>query len=323
MTWKVASRKTVQFLLYLSGILIIIALIHHVRFNDIVAAMQVVGPGAVWLVLVPITWVIPDAITLRILLGNKVKFLKVLYAQISGDAFNSITPLIGVGGEPYKAKFLSNFVPLEDASHAVVLSRLINALSGVIFTAIVLVVSLCIIDLSGMVEFAFGLAVVAIVMFIMTGLLLFMIMSHAPSRIVVYLLARFRLVENAGLYHITWTTLWSTMAWKMVGRGGKFLELYLIFLALDISPSFADVVLVEAMVMASVSLFFFVPQGLGVNEAGIVTAFSILGYTAAGGVAYGLLRRARMLTYALFGLMVYLVANLNDIRRSRLYVNSH
>ena len=53
---------------------------------------------------------------------------------------------------------------------------------------------------------------------------------------------------------------------------------------MDIIPKFADVILVQGMILASISVFFFIPQGLGVNEAGIVTALNIAGYTAAIGV---------------------------------------
>lgn len=317
---RTAFRNAVTFLLYLAGVLIILVLVSRLPFSDVVEALQVVGPDAAWLLLVPVTWVIPDAITLRILLGNRIQLQEALYAQVSGDAFNSITPVIGVGGEPYKAKYLSNFVPLDDSSHAILQSRLIHALSGVLFTAIVLIISLFMVDLSGIPGLSAGLAAVAALMLVVFVLLLWVTMSKVPSRVTGYVLSKFRLIEEFRHYRLAWPTLWLTMAYKMVGRGGKFLELYLIFLVLDIFPHFADVVLVEALLMASVSLFFFIPQGMGVNEAGIVTAFTILGYSAAAGVAYGLLRRARMLAYTLFGLMVYLLVALNDFRKSRLEV---
>jgi hypothetical protein len=312
-----AARNAVAFLLYLFGILIIVTLISRLPFGDIVEALMVVGPDAAWLLLIPATWVIPDAMALRILLNKRILLQEALYAQVSGDAFNSITPVIGVGGEPYKAKYLSNFVPLDDSSHAIVQSRLIHALSGVLFTAIILVITLVLVDLSRIPGFAFGLGAVTAIMFVVFGLLLWVVMSRVPSRVTGYVLSKFKLVEEFRHYRLSWPALWTTMSYKMVGRGGKFLELYQIFLVMDISPPFADVVLVEALLMASVSLFFFIPQGMGVNEAGIVMAFNILGYTAAAGVAYGLLRRARMLAYTLFGLMVYLFGALNDFRKSR------
>ncbi len=62
--------------------------------------------------------------------------------------------------------------------------------------------------------------------------------------------------------------------------------------------------------MVSVSIFFFIPNGLGVNEVGIATALSITGYSAALGVVFGLIRRARMLIYALIGLGFYIFGKL-------------
>ena len=76
---------------------------------------------------------------------------------------------------------------------------------------------------------------------------------------------------------------------------------------IDIVPRFGDVVLVAAMIMVSASVFFMVPQGLGVNEVGITAAFNIIGMSTSVGLAYGLIRRARVVGYALVGLTAYLI----------------
>jgi hypothetical protein len=254
---------------------------------------------------------------LCVLLDNKVLFRDAMYTQLSGDAFNIITPLLGMGGEPYKARHLANFVPLEDSSRAIVQSRLIHALSGVVFTAIILTLTIITVDLSGYPGFALGLTVATVIMVVTSGLLLWVTMSRVPSRFTGLVLSKLKIVEEFRHDQLSWPKFWATMALKMIGRGGTYMELYFIFLVLDIAPKFADVVLVEAMIMVSVSLFFFVPQGLGVNEAGIVTAFNIAGYAAASGVVYGLIRRARMVVYALLGLFIYLLGKFSGYGKTR------
>jgi hypothetical protein len=319
---QAASRSGTGFLLYMFGVSILLLLITGLPFADVIEAIQVVGPDIMLLLIVPAVWVIPYAMTLKILLNNRVSFQDALYTQVSGDAFNSITPLLGLGGEPYKAKHLSNFVSLEDASRAIVQSRLIHALSGVLFAAIVISITVLVVDLSRISGFATGLSIVAAIMFTVSLLLIWVTMSRVPTRITGLVLSRFKIIEDFQHARLPWSTLWLALIYKLSGRSGKFLELYVIFRVLDIVPTFADMMLVEAMIMASISIFFFVPQGIGVNEAGIVTAFTIAGYAAATGIAFGLIRRARMVVYALFGLAVYILGKAVGFGQQRYRTNT-
>jgi len=321
-TARAVSRSGISFLFYMFGVSILLLLIARLPFSDVLEAIQVVGPEVIWLLFLPAIWVIPYAMTIRVLLDYRVTVRDALYTQISGDAFNSITPLLGMGGEPYKAKHLSRFVPLEDSSRAIVQSRLIHALSGVLFTGVVLLITVFVADLSRLPGLSFALSIVSLIMFTVSGLLLWVTMSRVPSKLTGLILSKFKIIEDFRHDRLPWSTLIIAMSYKIGGRIGKFLELYVIFIVLGIMPGFADVVLVEAMIMASVSLFFFIPQGLGVNEAGIVTAFTVAGYAAATGVAFGLIRRARMVVYALFGLVVYLVGTLTGYGKSRYRTNT-
>lgn len=304
------SRTAV--LLYLFGLSIILILVSRLPIEDLIATINAIGPRVVLLALIPVTWLVPDAITLKILLKHKINMKQALYAQLSGDTLNNIIPLVNIGGEPYRIKYLSRYAPLDEAANAILQCRLINALSGVLLTAIVLIASLCLVDLSHVKGLATAMGIIAGCMLLLMGLLLRLVMSRTPSRLVGHLLSRFQLIRELHDHHLSWPVFFSAMKWKMVGRIGKFSELYLIFFILDIIPGFADVILIEAMLMASVSLFFFIPQGMGVNEAGILAAFELLGYATSTGLMYGLLRRARMITYTLLGFCVYLAGSVYD-----------
>lgn len=311
------SRGAISYLFYIAGASVLLLLVLKMPFSDLAAAISVVGQEDAWIILIPALWVIPYAITLQVLLDYRVKFLDALYTQISGDAFNSITPLLGMGGEPYKAGHLSRYVPIEDASRAIIQSRLIHALTGVLFTIIILLVTVSITDLSAWPGAATAMIVIAIILSAVFLLLLWATMSRAPTQVTVWILTRLKIPGDFQHQQLGWRKLILASLCRMAGRSAKFLELYLIFVVLDMSPEFSDVVLVEAMIMISVSLFFFVPQGIGVNETGIVTAFTIIGYSAAMAVAFGLIRRARMIIYTLAGLLVYLIATLMKLRRKR------
>ena len=146
-------------------------------------------------------------------------------------------------------------------------------------------------------------------------LLVWLTMSHAPSKFSGFILSRFKLIEEVTHEKLTWNKLIKGVLFRLSGRCGKFLELYLIFITLGITPVFADAVLVEGLIMTSVSIFFFIPNGLGVNEVGIATALNITGYSAALGVVFGLVRRARMVIYALLGLAVYIMGKIYYTRK--------
>ena len=309
-------RSTISFLFYLVGATLLIYLILRLPLNDVVEAMNVVGPEVGLLILFPAVWVIPNSMTLRVLLDDRISFRDALYTQITGDGFNSITPFLGLGGEPYKAKHLSRFVSLQDSSRAIIQSRLIHALSGVMFTATILSVCLLIVDFSELPGLKAGLAVVVIIMIAIASLLLWVTTSKTPSRITGFVLTKFKLIDEFRHDHLSWSKLLVALGYRLAGRFGKFFEVYLIFFVLDIFPKFADAVLVEGMLMASISIFFFVPQGLGVNEAGIVTALTVAGYSAATGVVFGLIRRARMVIYAVIGLIVYMLGTMLNMGKT-------
>jgi uncharacterized membrane protein YbhN (UPF0104 family) len=83
-------------------------------------------------------------------------------------------------------------------------------------------------------------------------------------------------------------------------------ELLVIFSILGYSPSIIDLTAVAGMISTSATLFFIIPQGLGVNEIGISSALALLTYPASLGITFGLIRRARMIFWALFGLALHL-----------------
>ncbi len=305
---RLRQHATVFF--YIVGILIIVVLVARLPFSDLVEVFRTIGKEALWLVIFPLLWVIPYSMTLRVLLDNRISFGQALYTQISGDAFNSITPLVGMGGEPYKAKHLSRFVSLSDSSRAIIQSRLLHALSGVIYTGIVTAACLYFFSLSSIPGLRLALWGIVISMILAAILLVWLTISRAPSRFSEFILSRFKLIEQVTHEKLSWEKLIKGTICRLAGRCAKFLELYLIFIILDTVPRFTDTVLVEGLIMVSVSIFFFIPNGLGVNEVGIATALSITGYSAALGVVFGLIRRARMLIYALIGLGFYIFGKL-------------
>ena len=93
---------------------------------------------------------------------------------------------------------------------------------------------------------------------------------------------------------------------KMLGRVFNMLEFLVIFLLLGITPGVLEIVTVVALLALSGTFFFIIPQGLGVNEAGISGAFQLIGQPIELGLGVGLIRRSRVLFWALFGITLHL-----------------
>lgn len=303
-------RGTISYLFYIGGTSVLLLLVLRMPFSDLLETISAVGWEDIWIILIPTLWVIPYAMTLQVLLDFRVSLRDAMYTQMTGDAFNSITPLLGMGGEPYKAGHLARFVPLEDAGCAIIQSRLIHAVTGILFTIIVLIITLLTTDLSSWPGAVTGMVTITIVLSAALVVLTGVTLSMAPAKATAFILSKLKIPGDVRLPLLGLKKFWLAFLCKMAGRCAKFLELYLIFMVLDMSPGFAEIMLVEALIMISVSLFFFVPQGMGVNETGIVTAFSIIGYPAPAAVVFGLIRRARMIFYTLSGLLLFLLARL-------------
>ena len=96
------------------------------------------------------------------------------------------------------------------------------------------------------------------------------------------------------------------LSFKLLGRVLNMLEFIVIFILLGIQPELLEIVTIAAMLALSGTFLFIIPQGIGVNEAGISGAFQLIGKPIELGLGVGLIRRARVLFWALFGIALHL-----------------
>ncbi|MBK9016434.1 MAG: flippase-like domain-containing protein [Saprospiraceae bacterium] len=80
--------------------------------------------------------------------------------------------------------------------------------------------------------------------------------------------------------------------------------MYAIFAILGYDPSMADIITIAGAIAVSASVFF-MPAGLGVNELGIASALTILGYPAALIISFSVVRRASVIFWALLGVALH------------------
>jgi 1L-myo-inositol 1-phosphate cytidylyltransferase / CDP-L-myo-inositol myo-inositolphosphotransferase len=289
------------FLFYAGGLLLLTWLVSRMPFESIHVAFQDAGAGLLLVFATAPLWYAANATGLGLLLEGRVGFRHLFHNQMVGEAMNTIVPLAGLGGDVFRARHLATLVGAAPATRAVVQDRLIHALSGPLFAGAAIALTVWLVPLEPAV--AAGLAVTAALLLAAGGVLLAFMLTPYSSRWSGALFRR--LSRRSG--EVTFEPprrrlVLAVLAAKMAGRLLNLVEIALILqiLGLEISPPL--VIAIAGLLSASAVVFFMVPQGLGVNEAGIAGAFGLLGVAAPYGLAFGLIRRARVVTWAALGL---------------------
>ncbi|MEO1515727.1 MAG: lysylphosphatidylglycerol synthase transmembrane domain-containing protein [Bacteroidota bacterium] len=316
---KLALKAPDPFVFYTIGALLLCYLIYRMDVTTILSSMSEVG---VWIFVVfatAIFWIMTNAMSLANLTNYRIPYLDLLYIQVTGDAYNDIIPMAGLGGEPYKIKQLSNFIGLETASSTIVHNRLIHSLTGLLFTSLTGFATVALIDLSD--QWRIPILVASSVFALATVGMIWLTLSSVPGKLSGTVLKKLKFIDGFRSKTLSPKKFAISFFWKMMSRTLNLLEIYAIFVVLGYTPEFAHIVTVSAMLSLSATLFFIVPQGIGVSEASVSTAFVLLGMGAQVGLVFGLLRRARIVFWALLGIGIQLTAVLIRKAVSRKVIN--
>ncbi len=242
--------------------------------------------------------------------------LKLWTIRQVGEAYNTITPLGTLGGEPVKAHLLKKHC---DISLKQTLSSLIIART----TFLVALILFCIpgvflildstsipsdfktVSLLGLASFTVMISLFFI--FQLTGTLGNLSQWFAPKtnnqKIKSFLKKLVELDKLFSVYYrnfpkrIITSILLALLGW-IIG----LVEVYLIFYFLGFSPSFTDIWIIEAMAQLVKAGSFFIPFSIGALEGGMILIFSALGYPGSLGLAASIIGRVKQLTWVAFGL---------------------
>ena len=309
---KKGLQMTTSLFFYLLGGLVLALLIYKLDFETISRTLRDVGYSVFWVFASAILWVIVNSYSVSFLVKHKVPFKTLLYIDLTGNAYNSIIPLAGMGGEPYKIKILSEHIGLDRASRAMIQNRLINSTTAFFYTSITTFLSLIYIPME---KNIYTLLLIAGCLSAVIGLVVsWLTLSSAPDKFGKFILKKINLLKEYKEEPLaTPAFLWASF-WQMIGRALNMVEIYLIFIVMGFAPHFSEVFFVSCFLSISGAIFFMIPQNLGASEASVSTAFVILGYTATLGLSYGLIRRARVIFWALLGVALHLSSALWERR---------
>lgn len=278
---------------------------YNIEWEALKSAFTMVGYQILIVFSAALLWISCNALCLSVLVNHKVPFFYLLYTQITGDAYNSITPFGGLGGVPVKINNLTKYLNIHQASETIIRDQLIHSTSGIMFTAFLSFLAIGILPYEE--PYIFPLLATGVVFLILSILFVVLIFSSKPGKLLQKLLTKIKILSDYRSNPIKRITFLKALGFKMLGRLLSMLELFIIFMLLGFAPSFLDILTVMTVLTIGSSILFIFPQGIGVHEAGITGAFSILGYSATMGLSFGLIRRARSLFWMIFGIALHLL----------------
>jgi glycosyltransferase 2 family protein len=244
----------------------------------------------------------------------KIPFRTLVAARLAGEAINNLTPTATIGGEVVRGRMLEGVVDSSTAWASIAIAKLMQTLAQMVFVFVGLVVIAQHTQLPA--GFERGLLIGLVVL--TTGLLTGIIMQRRglftagarlgrrfglrlPERLGQQLqqldaeIARFYAAPGAFALSVACFFV----AWCM-----GVVEVYIVLHFLGIGATVSRAMTIEVLSVAIDALFFFVPAKAGTQEGGKMVIFQVLGLDPAKGLALGIVRRLRELSWSMVGLVV-------------------
>ncbi len=231
--------------------------------------------------------------------------------RMIGEAYNNITPMASLGGEPIKAWLLKHRhgVSYRDAGVALVLAKTTSMVSLVLFVAVGFVLVLLNEELTTTHKTLAGFSLAMLTAWIVV----FFLMQHwklstfAATRLgrtglgdrlarillamqdMDLMFARFY-AEHRG--RLCWSTAWAMLNWLL-----GVVEVYLVFHLIGHPISWVEAWIIESMVQLVRTATFFIPAGLGSQEGAMMLTCGALTGMPGLGMSVALVRRGRELVW--------------------------
>jgi len=299
--WWLAHIDLVFLLL---GLALLAWMLSRQPLSDIYDAVVRMGPIALAAPLIALAWFPTHSTALWLLLDTRPPWGEVLYNRLVGDGYNALLPMAGLGGEPFKARHLGQFVAMDRVVAALVRDRVIDNAIGFLFSAALLAATLPRLALPAVLTDALWLY--AAIAAAIGALSFWLVISRLPRRLG-QLLARWLSGSSEEPPKLPLARALQAALWSMASRVLGVCEIAVLLRAIDAPVDVTTAAFVDSALNAAGFLGFAFPQGIGVFEGSSVYLLGCLGVAAPAGLAFALVRRGRMLVVSLLGVVVHLL----------------
>jgi len=315
--------RFVKPLLFVAGAVLLAVLIRRVGAEPILATLRALAWWQFVLVCLPHGVILAvDTLGWRFAFAqDRAPFWRLYGARLAGEALNVVTAVGSVGGEAAKAWLVRRDVSYAESVPSLVIAKTTIVIAQAIFLIVGIVLAWTALDVSGpvlramlwllMIEVLavggfFGAQVAGLVR--RAGRLLVWAGVTADAAAAECLDASLRHYYRHEWRRFAASTGFHTLGWLIGGA----LEATLMLWLLGVTSSVVTAMVIEALGSGVRFASFMVPAGLGVFEGANAAAFGALGFGAAAGLAFSVVRRARQVAWIVVGLLVLLGMRLSD-----------
>ena len=264
-----------------------------------------------------------------------IPFRKMLQMVISGYAINYITPVMALGGEPYRILEMKKYVGTAKATSSVITYSALHILSHFLFWNLGCVLALWYADVGG------GMQMACLVFIVINSICAVAIVRSYRRGVVVAFVGWLRRMPLLGkaigrwltpttehnlaeidnrirlLYRSHKSNLLKATLWETTSRVVGCLEVYLTLLAIGVNVSFAQAIIICSVSSFFANLLFFSPMQLGTREGGLALAMKSIGLVGNTGVVVGIAIRITELFWIAVGIALIEVTKLTKTRHMK------
>ncbi len=254
--------------------------------------------------------------------GKDISFGRLFMVTVSGFSINTITPVVSVGGEPYRVKMLAQTFDVHKSLSAVVLYRMVYFFGHMLSILAGIAFGLLFVDLSTPLRIALGVVFVGIALLILWALSVHK--SGLFERCMNWI-RPFKMLRRASealekrraslremdamltdVYRHHRSRFYAAVVLEFLSRALMGVEIYIILQGVGINITIASALFVYALYSVIINIFFFIPLNLGVREGGLILGLQSLALTPLLGVYLGVVIRIRDFFWIAIGLMLVL-----------------
>ena len=273
--------------------------------SEIYDAAVRMGPIVFLTPLIALAWFPTHTCALWVMLECSVPWRELFYVRLVGDGYNALLPMAGMGGEPFKARYLSRYVPMDRVVTALVRDRVIDNAIGFLFSAFWLAFTLPRMALPVVLRDA--LWAYAGIAAVLGGLSCWLVISRLPGRLG-RVLGRWLSGSSQEPPRLPLRRAIHAALWSMASRVLGLCEIGVVLYAIGLPVDITTIAFVDSALNAAGFVGFAFPQGVGVFEGSSVYLLGCLGVSAPAALAFALARRGRMLLVSLLGVVVHLIS---------------
>ena len=253
---------------------------------------------------------------------KKPAFWRTYAIIISAGALNFLTPLVNLGGEPYRAAAVTPWIGTSRAAGSVILHRMLHSLSYVFIWLTALDLAFVLLPSPRAAALTGALAVATVVLLGVIALLLFGHRRGVLERLLNWMgrvplirRAAARLEQHRGMfveldrqitdfYHRHRGRFLRAIGLEYLGRCIYMVEIVLIAASLGVRLGYFQAFAIGGLEALLGNVLFFVPFELGAREGSFLALFSVFGLDPQLGVYTSIVSRVRDFTWIGLGLLL-------------------